>query len=225
MSPIRPFALAAALLAATPAHAADHSLSLTADGSSRWYEFVSDAFAQLDRGFNNNPALDGFYLISAEPDPWNPTVFQPIGGGADVFPHEADFASIGTITYTGSGNGTFPITAITLDVARYVADDDALTSTGYTTTVTAPSGTITFAGGQLVDLTLTANVRFTYDGSGFGLGNLSYDGTFEVDGGRFSLFVDDSNDSDFGPLRYVWDVAGAVAGLDSDVIFRTGFEG
>jgi hypothetical protein len=208
--------LRSSLLAATlaailtaPAPAGTFDLSLTGDGDGRWFEYFSDAFAQIDRGFDGDPALDGFFLISALPG------FTPIGGGADVFPFEQFFTNIGSIDHDGpdGGTGTFSITGLTLDFAPFVADDDSLLNTGYTTSVSNVSGSISFVGGIASAISLTSDITFTYDATSSGLGLLPYDGTFSIAGDRFTLLVDDTNSTAFGDFRYAWDIEGTVDGV------------
>jgi hypothetical protein len=215
------------VLAAAPAAAADFPLSFTADGTSRWYEFYTDSFAQLDKGYGGDPALDGFFRISAEADPFAPTVFQEAAEGADVFPHERQFANIGTITYTGSGNGTFPITAVTLDVSPHVTAEHGVLGTDYRTTVSNPVGTITFAGGVVTDIRLEAAIRFELDANYIpSMGWLPYDGTLSMAGNRFDIFVDDEYIFAHGNLHYAWDLTGSIDGVGggADLIFSAGFE-
>ncbi|QDT55761.1 hypothetical protein Pan44_38090 [Caulifigura coniformis] len=220
-----PLAFGFVLLAGRPARAdVVFNLQLTADGNSRWYEFFSDAFAQLDRGFVvsgvPNPALDGFFLISPNADPFNPTVYQQIGGGGDVFPNEANFSSSYSLTYadaglTGIGEETAAITALSLDFDNDIADDDSLLGVGYTTTPSNVSGTVRLLNGLVTGIDLTSNVQLAYDGAGLGLGTLLYDGVFGITGSQFSLFVDDSNPTfpTYPDARYVWDVQGTVTNL------------
>jgi len=221
-----PFAILAAL-AAAPAIAADHPLSFTADGSSRWYEFYTGSFAQLDKGYGGDPALDGFFRIGAEADPFAPSVFEPAGEGVDVFPHEQAFGNVGTISFTGSGNGTFAITAVTLDLAPHVTAEHGVLGTGYRTTVSNPVGTITFAGGAVTDIRLEAAIRFELDANYIpSMGWLPYDGTLAIAGNRFDIFVDDDYPFAHGSLRYVWDLTGSVDGVGTgaDPIFASGFD-
>ncbi|CAL1125565.1 unnamed protein product [Cladocopium goreaui] len=188
-------------------------LSGTADGSSRWYEYFSDGFAQLDQGFGGNPALDGFFLISSLP------AFDPIGGGANVFPNEAAF-NLGTISYddaglSGSGLENTPITGYTVDMALNIADDDAIVSQGYTTTLQNVAGSLTFFNGALAAVNMTSDIVFTYDFSGFGGGLLDFTGAFDFNGDSFELLVDnESYPSGFGAdIKYAWESTGSIDGL------------
>lgn len=212
---------------AAPASAGTFALSFTADDSSRWYDFVMDWFAQIDRTESGNPPPNILYTISAETDPLHPTTYDNSGDSAVVFAHGRAFANIGSIAYTGSGNGTFPITDVTLDVNPYVKTEDASAlGLSYLTTVSNPQGTITIAGGTVTDIQLTANIRFDLDARNDPLIGylLPYDGTLTMDGDRFDIFVDDTAGSHF-VMRYVWDLHGTVDGVgDTDTIFMNGFD-
>lgn len=193
------------LLLSAPVQAQSFSLGLTAEGTGRWYEYFSDAFAQIDR------EPDGFYLISQLPN------FVPVGGGANVFPSEGNFADLGTIGYstiTGVGHETATITSLDLDFAPYIAYTDALVNQPYTTSFTGFSGTVDLFNGAVTAVNLASDIRFTYDFSGFGFGLADYDGTFSITGSRFDLFVDGTYPTPFpDPMRYVWDFEGDVQNL------------
>ncbi len=218
--------LCMALSSALPAIAADFPQSFEADGRSRWYEFYTDSFAQLDKGYAGDPAMDGFFRISAEPDPFNPTVFQQTGDSANVFPSEGAFANVGTLTYNGTGNGTFPITGVTLNVSPYVDARTGVLGAPYRTTVSNTVGTITIANGTATDIQLNANILFEIDVNYIpSMGWVPYRGTLAMAGNRFDIFVDDNYPFTHGDLRYVWDLVGSVQGVgNSDVVFANGFD-
>lgn len=221
---VRLYALALAV-AAVPAFAAEFPLSFTADGASRWYEFQENGFAQLGRTAGA-PNSYHFYSISAEPNPLNPTVYQSTGSD-NYFPNGAAFADIGTITYTGSGNGTFPITQVLLDVYPHVAPDFGVLATDYRTTVLNPVGTITIASGVVTDIQLSADIRFEYNVFFIpSMGWTPFDGTMFIDGNEYGIFVDDTYTYSHGSLRYAWDLSGTVddVGGDDDRIFASGFQ-
>lgn len=201
--------LSAVLVLASAGQAATTvNVSLSADGGSRFYEYFSDAFAQLDRGFNGNPALDGFYLISDNVN--NPGTFTQVGGGADVFPHEGNWSNVGSFTLNGTATGIgvelFTITGATFDFSPYIADDDSIANAGYTTSFSSvPTGTITLTNGVVTDLSFTGPIVFTYDTF---LGSLPYEGTLAIDETGFNLAVDGVNPTMFGDFRYRWDATG-----------------
>ena len=203
--------------------ATDVALTLQPDGDARLFEYFSDAFAQLDRGFNGNPAIDGFYLISA----WESSggiTYQQVGGGADVFLvqnpcpgsgcTESNWVDLGILSYSGSGNGTFPITAFDIEFNDVITGRQLLLDEPYSTTINSASGTVTVSGGQITNINLNASITFNLDGTNFGQpGSIPFDGTFTINGSRFDLLVDDVfNDTPQGtlPYRVVWDVNGDV---------------
>lgn len=222
------FCLALSVAIAAPVSAGTFPLSFTADNSSRWYDFVMDWFAQLDRTESGNPPPNILYEISAEAAPMNPVTYRNSGDSAVVFAHGRAFTDVGSITYTGSGNGTFPIIAVTLDVNPHVRSEDASAlGLSYLTTVSNPQGTIKIVGGAVTDIQLNADIRFDMDARNDPLIGylIPYKGTLLMQGNRFDIFVDDSYGTHF-VMRYVWDLHGTVAGVSAgnDVIFANGFE-
>ena len=210
------------LFAAMPrSWATDVPLTLQPDGDARFFEYFSDAFAQLDRGFNNNPALDGYYLISI----WESsggTTYQQVGSGADVFVvqnpcpgtgcTESNWVDLGVLSYAGSGDGTFPVTGFDIEFEDVITGRQLILDRPYTSTVNSSSGTVTVSGGVITGIDLDVDVTFNLDGQNFGLGIIQYDGTFTIDNSRFELFVDDTFNSGSlpQPYRVVWDVNGDV---------------
>jgi len=221
-------AAALALLACAPLQAATYPLSLEADADSRWYDFIMDWFAEAGRTDSGTPVPNILYAISAEADPLAPTAYVEAGASEPVFAQGLTFTNVGSITYTGSGNGTFPITAVTMDMHPWVRSQDASAlGLAYLTTVSNPQGTITFAGGVVTDIQLEADIRFDLDARNDPLIGylMPYDGSLLIEGNRFDIFVDDENGSHF-VMRYVWDLHGTVIGVGggNDVIFQNGFE-
>lgn len=198
---IKLVALAAAL-SAQAASAASFGLTLRADDGSRWYEYGSDVYAEL--GSTHPGGGDGFYLIGSG---------TPIGTGAEVFPNANNFLNIGSVTYD---NVTGNVTGLTLDFDNYIADDDAVVNTGYTTTLSGISGSVVRAGagGAVSAINLTSNVTFTYV---TGFGNFAYNGTLVFNGTGFVLDVDDTATTPLGESRYRWDVTGTIQGLAAPV--------
>ncbi|EAQ81576.1 PEP-CTERM sorting domain-containing protein [Blastopirellula marina] len=188
---------------AGPVYAETLSIDATADGSSRWSEYFSDAFVQLDH-------QPGSYLISEyEAD----GSYVPVGDGSQIaFLNDGDFNSFFDIEFTAPAgrSGTVAIDAFTADFDDFIADDDAIFNTGYATTINSFTGTATFVGGVISQIDLLADIMLTYDASGFGLGMLDYAGTFAITGAEFALFADGSYETGFTPARYVWDVTGTL---------------
>ena len=211
----------AGLVAAPPAVAdVTRSLVLQADGDSRWFEFFSNGFAELDRDWGGNPNFDGMFQINANPDPLNPTVYNQVGSVTDVFPNGANFSNSYSVTYsdaglTGTGVETANVTGLSLDFNKDVADNDSLGFLPYVSVVSGLSGTVSLLNGIVTAIDLTSAVSFQYDTSliGYPFGIISFNGTFSIDGDRFDLFVDDTVNlpvPDPTDFRYVWDVQGAV---------------
>lgn len=178
------------------------SLNFDADGEGRWYDFFSDAYAQINQGFNGNPATDGFFQISSPG--------TQIGGGADVFPFESAWDDVGAVYYdlsafSGTGTESVPITGGTFDFSKYAADDDTVTNLGYTTTVTVNSGSATFVDGTLSDMQANFNVNFEYTGFPAWTGTLilGEDGTFTLDAGDLSAAI--------GTINFAWDFDGTYS--------------
>lgn len=195
--------LLAGLTASSVASAASFSLSLTADADSRWYEYFSNVYAELGKPYNGSQVADGFFDINTDAK----------YGAADVFPFEAAFNNIGTLSYadvSGVGIETAAITGLTMNFSKFVADNDAVCNCGYTTSFGAVSGTVSLYNGAVTGIALASDIRFTYV-TIYGTGH--YDGSFSIADDAFVLAVDDSATLLGSPARYVWDVTGSVQGL------------
>ena len=199
-------AAAALLCAGFAAKASVVDLNLIANGDGRWYEYFSDAFCQVDGGpsYPGAPGgFDGLYQTSQLP------TYTTLGGGTVCFPNGANFGNVGTVTVddsalTGSGTESAPITNLQINFADSIADNDAIVG-GYTTTISNESGTVTYENGVATSIDLTSDVELIYDFSAFGVGPVSYNGTFNIAANAFTLFVDDNLDT---IVRYKWDVSG-----------------
>ncbi|WP_018410117.1 PEP-CTERM sorting domain-containing protein [Methyloversatilis thermotolerans] len=197
--------LAVGLAASSLASAASSSLSLTADGDSRWYSYYSAVYAQIDKSWKGSQVADGFFGISSG---------ATVGSGVDVFPNEGNFANIGTLTYANVSNvglQTASITDLTLNFTQFIDGSAASElNVDYTTKLSNISGTATLYNGALADIDLTASITFTFNASGQ---TASYTGTFTITDGVFDLYVDSTAAVLGRNFRYVWDVEGSVAGL------------
>lgn len=192
------------------AHAASpFTLNLTADGTSRWYDYFSDAFAQIDQPFNGSQVPDGFFQISTLP------VLNQFGA-FDVFPFESAFSDFGNVSFasgTNVGVETRNITGLTLAPNTYVVAESILGSPT-STLLGALSGTVTTFNGQVSGLNLTVPITFRFDGSGIGSTMpLDYAGEFTLSNNRFSLQADGTNPTPFGDMRLRWDVTGSINNL------------
>ncbi|MEM9174446.1 MAG: PEP-CTERM sorting domain-containing protein [Myxococcota bacterium] len=208
------------LASSAPALAGSLQLDFVADGDSRWFDWRSDAFAQLDQGFQGDPVADGFFLISVEGFPLNegveadfdafdPVLFTEVGQGPSVFESEDEFTGIGLIEWDDvTGN----VTNLTLDVDDFVAFNDAALnflpslSLGYDTIVSNVSGTVTTVGSFVALIDATADVTFSYRG-----GDQLFDGSIIFSTNRFDLFVDETELQGVGLVRHSWDIEGDVA--------------
>lgn len=200
-------ALVAGFVSAHSADAAMFNLHLLANGDGRWYEHVSDAFAQI---VPPSPAGsdDGFFLTSGLPD------FVQLGTGVDVFPFEGNFSDAGVVIYDGSrisgvGTESAPITGLSTNFSTYIADDDALFNQSYTEASSNVAGEVTLVDGSVTDLTLISDITFTYPAfEAAGVHN----GTFSILNGVFDLEVGDREvPLNTSYLSYAWDFEGTVA--------------
>lgn len=194
----------AAVLFGTGVQAADVSLTGSADDTTRWYDYFSNAYAEL--GETN------FIDITT------PTETYGLSGG--VYPNGASF-DIGTLSYdetglTGVGSETASVTGYSADFAASIADNDNILGGSYTTAIASPTGTIDFQDGEIVSIDFNAQVIFTYDYSAFNaaLSALQYVGTFTVSGDEFSLVADEPTPGaytiDTFNFRHQWDATGTV---------------
>ncbi len=216
-------AVVATASCAFAAQAADFPLTLQADNDSRWYDFLANEFAELGRG---SIGAYPMYSITAESDPFNPTVYSPNGDSQNVFPSGAAFADIGVVSYSGTGDGNHPISGLTLDVAPYVADDLGSLGVSYETIISNVSGTVTVAAGQVSAITASADIAFRYDGSFITPTFFpTYNGDLTIDGDRVEIFVHERYSFGHGYLEHGWDIRATVQGLGNDyTIFRSDFE-
>lgn len=210
--------LVAGLGLSAQASADTYTFDLWAADGSRWYEYFSNAYAELGTEWNGSGTKDGFYYIHDEGGAVVPG--SPVGGGTDVFPYDNDFSDFGVVSWsgtTGVGLETAAITGLSnLQFNKYIADNDSLNDAlGYTYSIDNFSGTVTLFNGAVTGIELASDVTFTYDLSGLGFGPLAYTGTFNISDGQFALNVDGSYPTfpGFEDARYVWDVHGTVANL------------
>ncbi|MEM1213298.1 MAG: PEP-CTERM sorting domain-containing protein [Planctomycetota bacterium] len=217
--------LACGLLALGPITPAfgDETLpfNLLADGSSRWYEWSSTAFAQLDQSRSGDPAADGFFSTS---DLDASDGLTPAFGAVTVFPFDEVFEGLGTFTFdsTGDFDGTFNITALDLNFQPFVADDDAfingLGAGAYQTIISNVSGTVTLDNGKVTGFdNVTADVTFTYPSP---LGPISFSGldALTIDGLDFALNLRDQVTASPLPEQDLqWEITGTFVPEPSSV--------
>lgn len=199
--------------------AATFDLDLTADPDARFFEITSDAFAQLNQGFNGDQARDGFFDLDdagggdldigdeSDFDAFSPSTFNeiPNSEGPDVFNREQDFSMIGSLEYDPpTGN----VTSLTMFWDAFVAGENSLLNTiavplqaptvfgriNYQTEFSNVSGSVSLVGGGVSAVDLTADVSFVYsffDTVAQALIFESMDGVFRIEGDRFDLYVND----------------------------------
>ncbi|HCQ80040.1 MAG TPA: hypothetical protein DIV46_08715 [Verrucomicrobiales bacterium] len=188
----RPFAYALSLLA-TPAPAANLSLSSTIDGDSYFADPVlTGSFSQINLGTGLPGDIDGAYNL-ADLGKSNPRLF---GSGVDVFPTESAFG-VGSLTYSdplGIGSETVPIDSVDL---TQISSDISVVGLGLITQVTGDfafgdldaSDTLSFQDGKLSGLDLTLDAAFQVD---IGGEIVSWDGLLKISDDSFSLQIDDT---------------------------------
>jgi hypothetical protein len=191
-------------------------VSLSADGTSRWYEYFSDAFAQIDKGWNGSDVLDGFYLIGQLPD------FVQVGGGYDQFPSEGDWVDILNLTYDvdgllGIGEELAPIIALVAEFNDVIPGEGSVLARPYATEFSNINGTVALRDGEIVGIAeLRATVTFIFDTPGGILPWITGDtleatGDLIVEGnGRFSLYAATPAPLIIGDADAVWDLTGQV---------------
>ncbi|MBN00276.1 MAG: hypothetical protein CMJ77_14235 [Planctomycetaceae bacterium] len=189
------------------ASADSFDLSLTADGTSRWYDHFSDAFGQIDQGFRGDEDRDGFFLISQLP------TYVPIGRGADLFPSEGEFTNVGAIEFDAASGA---VSSLLLDFDDFVAYNYSILNSrlgdGYSTSVSNVVGNVVASGDGVSAIDLSADITFTYGSTVPDI--VEYKGTFAIANDEFQLSVDDDPSiPGFGAFRYAWDVFGQVDNL------------
>ncbi len=215
-------AVVATASSAFAVQAADFPLTLQADNDSRWYDFLANEFAELGRG---SIGAYPMYSITAESNPFNPTVYSPNGDSQNVFPNGSVFTDIGVVSYGGTGNGDHPITGLTLNVAPHVADNLGSYGTRYQTILTNVTGSVTVAGGQVTAIAASADIAFRYDTLGGITFHPTYNGDLIIDGDRLEIFVHERVTFTHGYLEHGWDIRATVQGLgNDDIIFSSDFE-
>ncbi|MEO0510288.1 MAG: hypothetical protein AAF065_10570 [Verrucomicrobiota bacterium] len=156
---------------------ADIVVSLTADGGGRFYDYFSNAYAQINR------SPDGMYDIDSD------ALFN---SGVDGFPTESNWADVGTLTLsaeiTGQGSETISIIDAGFDFDPYVSGSSLSVAGGnYATALSSVAGSVTLLDGVVQSMTFSADIGFTFSGAAD-----SYDGTLTMSASSFELSVDDT---------------------------------
>ncbi|MEM6363617.1 MAG: hypothetical protein AAF745_04260 [Planctomycetota bacterium] len=209
-----------AIISSASTFAGTVDLDFTADGKSRWYEWSSGVFAQLDQGRDGDPAIDGFFDVGDLDDSDGLT---PAFGAVDVFPFESNFSNIGTLDFDGpdGGTGTFSVTGLNLNFQPFVADDDALLNGfgagAYQTIVSDVTGTVSMTAGIVTSFdNVVGDVTFAYPVGPASLDFLGVD-AIVLDGLTFDLGLRDAvAPSPASPIQDLeWDVFGTASGVSA----------
>lgn len=181
-----------AFFASQQVHAnSEITIDLTANGTGQFIDYFSAGYAQI----NLDP--DGMYPIGSSTPPTQ-------GSPVDGFPSEGNWAAVGTLTLdstaTGSGVETLNVASATFDFNQYVDGATlAIAGTAYSTSVTITSGTVELTNGIVTDITLDSDIAFTF---GAFPAN-PFNGSFDISGGTFDLFVDDTENVGLD-VRQAW---------------------
>ncbi len=185
---------AGALITLSASLSAQIAISLTANGSGRFTDFFSDAYAQIDL----DP--DGMYSLS------NDSLF----GSVDGFPSEGNWADVGELTLsgtiTGVGTEVFSISGAAFDFDPYIRGDRlSIAGTAYTTSLSGITGSVTLVDGAVDDLSFSGDIAFTFAA----FPSNPYDGTLTLTDSSFALFVDETEEVGFA-VRQAWDFEGTT---------------
>lgn len=185
-----------------------------ADGSSRFYEYVSEGFVQLDWTHPSQPTHQSYRNIS------DPSVMY--GAAYDAFPNDNEFR-MGMVQFddTGlvGGTGDAPITNVTFGVSIDPFDAAYTNWARFTTntTVNGFEGTVQLVNGVPAGMTLDIDVTLEMVGFYSATEIGYYDGNFTVAGNRFDLAVAGTQtlDLSFGtqPVALEWDFTGTLYNL------------
>lgn len=171
------------------ANAGTVDLNMTVDIGSQWYDYISDSYSE--HGYVHPiGGGDGFQLI--------PSGNQVGAGLVEAWVNDGVMNSVVSLVYDDiTGN----ITGVSTDFDSYIADDDAITQTGYGEASSNVMGSVSLLGGDVTAINMTSDITFTMDYSGFGFGMISMPGTFNITGDSFSLLVDPILDGSGNPVR------------------------
>lgn len=183
-----------ALVSTAVSALAQINVSLTPSGTSRFSDYFSNAYAQV------NLSPQGMYDIDTN------TLF----GSANPF--ASGSWNIGSLNLDGtptlSGSESFNVIGATgFDFNGFIDGNTASVLGAYSTSISGVSGSVSLLDGAITSLTFNSTVSFTFDAAP----GLPYIGALSMDATSFDLLVDDDSvDFGFGPVRQVWDVDGAT---------------
>jgi hypothetical protein len=187
-----------------------------ADGSSRFYEYFSEGFVQMDWTHPSRPTNQSFRNIS------DPSIMY--GSGYDAFPNDNEFR-MGHVQFDESvlvnGTGDAPITEVTFAVSKDPLDAAYTNWARFTTNTIVNSfdGTVQLVDGAPTGMTLNIGVTLEMVGFLSATTNGYYEGAFTVAGNTFDLSVvmeeDQVLDTAFGTsvVDLEWDFSGTLYNL------------
>lgn len=187
-----------------------------ANGSSRFYEYFSDGFVQMDWTHPTRPTNQSFRNIA------DPSIMY--GSGYDAFPNDNEFR-MGSVQFDDSGliggNGDAPVTEVTFAVSKDPFDAAYTNWARFTTNTIVNSfeGTVQLVDGSPAGMTLNIDVTLEMVGFLSATTNGYYEGSFTVAGNAFDLSVvmeeDQILDTAFGTsvVDLEWDFSGTLYNL------------
>lgn len=193
-------ALTAAALGVTTAPAFNElDISVTADGSSQFIDYFSNAYAQIDL------TPDGMYTISTT---------TLLGSGVNGFANNGVWNSLGSLVLDGNVTGTgvenFNIIGSNGFDFDSVIDGAAFSVVGdYSTSISGVSGTATVTNGLVTSLAFSSSITFEF----LAAPGAPYVGTLSITESSFDLFVDDDTINFGSPVRQAWDVEGSTTSI------------
>jgi hypothetical protein len=209
-----PLAIAVLTLSASSVSGGQVPLMGYADGNSRFYEYVSEGFVQMDWTHPSQPTHQSYRNIS------NPSTMY--GAAYDAFPNDNEFR-MGMVQFDDKGlvggTGDAPITEVTFGVSKDPFDAAYINWARFTTntTVNGFEGTVQLVNGVPAGMTLDIDVTLEMVGFYSATEIGYYNGNFTVAGNRFDLAVEGTQtlDISFGtqPVPLEWDFTGTLYNL------------
>jgi hypothetical protein len=206
---------------ANVSHAATARLDSWSDNDSTFYEYFSDGFFRMDLFSPSFPQNQSFHAIS------DPSIIY--NQSYDGFPNDR-FMRFGTVEYDESllvgGNGTVPITGVTLGIGTDPFDSTFLNFRRFTTGTLVDSftGTIDVVDGKAIAMDFDADITLVMTNVLGAPETGYYDGTFSVTGTEFEVTARDTEHftTAFGEadVEFEWDFQGQTllsADFDGDL--------
>ena len=184
------------------------TFDLSINDGSRYYEYFSDTFAEVGKGWNDSTKEEGFFLIR---EYFYRNKYETVGGGYDMFPlntrvpEKRLWANFLNVVYdaknlTGFGEEQAPIAYLVGEINPFIPGEGSVLAKPYTTTIVVRSGsTVTLVDGAISKMNLDAEVTLYWDtsqyGGMFGLGeSLSFSGDLKIsEANEFTLKVGETD--------------------------------